>query len=190
MLDQRLDPLVVLEGAHTLRQLLYEVFVEWNQLLASMGTRQWSAKLTLEQRQLMLVLPAATLDRASLASAFNAVVDAMRTTCRCSAVSCGCEWPYRLDDEGTRLRRNPWRATPPDAALTASDISLRTSRSGSCWVLLPGTYWRQICRGRHPARRPHGAPHPPRQRTDQPEAEVTGFNLTVTFVHTAGRAGF
>ena len=103
MLDQRRDPLVVLEGVHTLRQLLYEVFVESNQPLLPMGIKQWSAKLTPEQRQIMLALPATTPDRASLVSAMNAVVDAMRTTGRRSAISCGCQWPDKLEDAVMRF---------------------------------------------------------------------------------------
>jgi hypothetical protein len=103
MLDQRRDYLVVLEGVHTLRQMLYDVFVESNQPLPPMGIKQWSAKLTPQQREIMHALPAATPDRDSLVSAMRTVVEAMRTAGRRAAVSCGCRWPGRLEDEVMRF---------------------------------------------------------------------------------------
>lgn len=80
-----------LEGVHTLRQMLYDVFVESNQPLPPMGIKQWSAKLTPEQREIMHALPAATSDKDSLVSAMRTVVEAIRTAGRRAAVPCGCQ---------------------------------------------------------------------------------------------------
>lgn len=98
MLDQRRDYLVVLEGVHALRQMLYDVFVESNQPLPPMGIKQWSAKLNRGQREILHSLPAAGPDRDSLVPALRAVVEVMRTAGRHAAVSCGCSWPVRLED--------------------------------------------------------------------------------------------
>jgi hypothetical protein len=98
MLYRRRDYLVVLDGVHALRQMLYDVFVESNQPLPPMGIKQWSAKLTAEQREILHSLPAATPDRESLVPAMRAVVEAMRTDGRHAATSCGCNWPVRLED--------------------------------------------------------------------------------------------
>ncbi len=49
-----------------LRQTLYDVFVESKQPLAPTRIKQWSAKLTSEQREIMHAPPAATPGRASL----------------------------------------------------------------------------------------------------------------------------
>lgn len=103
MLDQRRDYLVVLEGVHALRQMLYDVFVESNQPLAPMGIKQFSAKLSPEQCEIMHALPAATPDRASLVRAMNAIVEVMRTAGRDAAVSCGCQWPDELEGEVMRF---------------------------------------------------------------------------------------
>jgi hypothetical protein len=97
MLDQRRDYLVVQEGVHTLRRLLYDVLVESNQPLPPMGIKQWSAKLTHEQHAIMRALPAATADRDSLVPALQAVVEAMRTAGRRAAVSSGCQWPAPVE---------------------------------------------------------------------------------------------
>lgn len=113
MLDQRRDYLVVLEGVHTLRHMLYDVFVESNQPLPPMGVKQWSAKLTPEQREIMHALPAATPDRDSLVPALRTVVEAMRTAGRRGAASCGCQWPVRLDDEVTRFFNEAMDQPPP-----------------------------------------------------------------------------
>ncbi len=83
--------------------MLYDVFVESNQPLPPMGIKQWSAKLTPEQREIMHALPAATSDRESLISAMRTVVEAMRTAGRRAAVPCGCQWPGRLEDEVMRF---------------------------------------------------------------------------------------
>lgn len=48
MLNQRRDYLVVEDGVHALRRMLYDVFVESNQPLPPMGIKPWSAKLTAE----------------------------------------------------------------------------------------------------------------------------------------------
>jgi Nucleotidyltransferase domain len=98
MLNQRRDYLVVLEGIHTLRKMLYDVFVESNQPMPARGIKQWSAKLTPDQLDVLQGLPAATPDREALAPALRAVVEAMRTAGRQAVVSTGCPWPVRLEN--------------------------------------------------------------------------------------------
>ena len=124
MLDHRRDYLVVLEGVHSLKQLLYDVFVESNQPRVPMGIKQWSAKLTPEQHGVMLALPAATPNRHSLIFAMRAVVDVMRTAGRRAAVSCGCQWPANLEDEVMRFFNEALRQ-PPSQEVSQPDARPR-----------------------------------------------------------------
>jgi hypothetical protein len=103
MLNQRRDYLVVVEGVHNLQRMLYEVFVECNQPLPPMGIKQWSARLTPEQRELLTALPVATPERDSIVVALKAVVVAMRTAGRSAVTACGASWPTDLDDSVQRF---------------------------------------------------------------------------------------
>ena len=64
-----------LEGAHALRGLLHQLFVELNQPFPAMGIKQWSAKLTEDQRSVLAALPLPTPYRESV----------------------GSEWPYHSE---------------------------------------------------------------------------------------------
>jgi hypothetical protein len=98
MLWERRDLLVVVSGVQGLQQMLYDLLVESNQPQPPMGIKQWSARLTGEQRALLTALPVAAPDESSLASALRGVVDAMRTRGRAALTRCGGEWPVELDD--------------------------------------------------------------------------------------------
>jgi hypothetical protein len=98
MLGQRHDYLVVVNGIQGLQHLLYEVFVECNQPQPPMGIKQWSARLTAEQQQILTALPVAAPERGSLVAALRAVVDAMRTSGKAAVTGCGGSWPAELDD--------------------------------------------------------------------------------------------
>jgi hypothetical protein len=98
MLNQRRDYLCVVRGVQDLQQLLYSVFVECNQPQPPMGVKQWSARLTAEQRQILTALPVAAPERDSLVAGLRAVVDAMRTAGRAAVIACGCSWPADLDN--------------------------------------------------------------------------------------------
>jgi predicted nucleotidyltransferase len=54
---EREDWLAGQEGVHLLRDLLYRLFVESNAPLPPMGVKQWSRKLTPEQRAVLEALP-------------------------------------------------------------------------------------------------------------------------------------
>jgi Polymerase beta, Nucleotidyltransferase len=98
MLDQRRDFLVVVEGVQSLQRMLYQVFVECNQPQPPMGIKQWSARLTSAQREILTALPVAKPERESLVVALKAVVSAMRTAGRAAVTACGASWPTDLDD--------------------------------------------------------------------------------------------
>jgi hypothetical protein len=98
LLNQRRDYLVVVVGVQDLQRMLYEVFAECNKPLPPMGIKQWSARLTPGQRQLLTALPVAKPERDSIVTAIRAVVEAMRTAGRAAICAQGCEWPTELDD--------------------------------------------------------------------------------------------
>lgn len=97
MLNQRRDYLVVVNGVQMMQRMLYDVFVECNQPQPPMGVKQWSARLTPEQRQILTALPVAAPERDSIIAALRAVVNAMRTEGRAAVTACGCNWPVELD---------------------------------------------------------------------------------------------
>lgn len=98
MLNQRRDYLCVVKGVQDLQHMLYGVFVESNQPQPPMGVKQWSARLTPEQLQILTALPVAAPERESIVAALRAVVNAMRTAGRAAVTACGCSWPADLDD--------------------------------------------------------------------------------------------
>jgi hypothetical protein len=98
MLFERRDLLVVVSGVQAMQQMLYDLFVESNQPQPPMGIKQWSARLTSEQRALLTALPVAAPDESSIVSALRGVVDAMRTAGRESLTRCGGGWPVELDE--------------------------------------------------------------------------------------------
>lgn len=98
MLNQRRDYLVVVNGVQGMQRMLYDVFVECNQPQPPMGIKQWSARLTPEQRQLLTALPVAVPERGSIITALRSVVHVMRTAGRDAVTRCGCRWPVDLDN--------------------------------------------------------------------------------------------
>lgn len=98
MIDHRRDYLLVAGGVHDMQVMLYRLFVECNQPQPPMGVKQWSARLTARQREILTALPVARPERESVVTALHAVVTAMRTEGRAAATACGCDWPVDLDD--------------------------------------------------------------------------------------------
>jgi hypothetical protein len=98
MLNQRRDYLCVIQGVQELQRILYNVFVECNQPQPPMGIKQWSARLTPEQQQILTALPLPAPEPGSLAAALRAVGTAMRTAGRAAVTACGGDWPADLDD--------------------------------------------------------------------------------------------
>ena len=98
MLNQRRDYLCVIQGVQDLQRILYNVFIECNQPQPPMGIKQWSARLTSEQREILTALPVAAPEIRSLAVALRAVGNAMRTAGRAAVTASGGHWPAELDD--------------------------------------------------------------------------------------------
>lgn len=80
------------------QQLLYLLLVESNQPLPVMGLKQWSSRLTADQRDLLAGLPAPTAERGSVVAAMTAVRAAIRTQGRAALESAGGTWPTEVDD--------------------------------------------------------------------------------------------
>jgi hypothetical protein len=94
---ERKDWLLGLEAVHLYRGLLYQLFVEMNAPLPPMGVKQWSTKLTPEQRKVLESLPTGTATR-------DGVVDAHRQTARefvhrarHAVEKLGGQWPDELE---------------------------------------------------------------------------------------------
>lgn len=98
MINQRKDLLVARSGVDVSSQLLYELFVETNQPLPPMGVKQFSRRLTDEQRPILQAIPAYGADRDSLVIADLWVCDAMATHGRAAAERVGAVYPTELAD--------------------------------------------------------------------------------------------
>jgi predicted nucleotidyltransferase len=78
-------------------QLLYDLFVAANQPLPPMGVKQWSARLTGEQRRVLAALPLPAAERASVLEAMVRVREAIRSHGRAAYESLGGAWPEEVD---------------------------------------------------------------------------------------------
>ena len=76
-----------------LRGLLYQLFVELNHPLPAMGIKQWSAKLTEDQRSVLAALPLPTPDRESVVTATHLLGQAFTSHARQAQLTVGSEWP-------------------------------------------------------------------------------------------------
>jgi len=92
----REDWLLGVEGVHNARLMLYQLFVESNQPLPPMGVKQWSAKLTQAQRDVLRALPPTAATQESVSAGMRATRDAFCTAGRAAATGCGVEWPEHL----------------------------------------------------------------------------------------------
>jgi hypothetical protein len=98
MLNQRRDYLAAVNGVQSLQLMLYNVFVECNQPQPPMGIKQWTARLTPEQRQVLTALPVAAPEHDSIAVGLRATGNAMRIPGRAAVTACGGTWPVDLDE--------------------------------------------------------------------------------------------
>ena len=96
MINGRKDLLAARSGLDLSIQLLYEMFVETNQPLPPMGVKQFSARLTADQRAVLEAIPAYGADAATLITAGRAVVEAMATHGRAAAERVGAVYPEDL----------------------------------------------------------------------------------------------
>jgi hypothetical protein len=80
------------------RVILYDLLTESNQPLPAMGVKQWSSRLTADQRELLAALPAPAATRASVVAAMGASRAALRTHGRAALERSGGVWPTEVDD--------------------------------------------------------------------------------------------
>jgi hypothetical protein len=91
------DWLLGVVGVQGANMMLYELFVESNRPLPPMGVKQWSAKLTPEQRIICAGLPAPVADRDALLAAMLAAATAFRQAARQILAANDVPWPDELD---------------------------------------------------------------------------------------------
>ena len=94
---EREDWLLGQESVHSYRTLLYQLFVEANQPQPPMGVKQWSSRLTLEQREVLAGLPLPEPTRESVIAAIAVARRALRTHGRAAVESGGGRWPVEVD---------------------------------------------------------------------------------------------
>jgi Nucleotidyltransferase domain len=99
------DWLLGVVGVQNAHQMLYELFVESNQPLPPMGVKQWSAKLTAEQRQICAELVAPAAEKGSVIAAMRAAAGAFRRAARQALAASGAAWPDELDDAVLRYQQ-------------------------------------------------------------------------------------
>ncbi len=127
----RRDWLLGVVGVNNTQQLLYRLFVETNQPLPPMGVKQWSARLTPEQRRLMAALPAPSPNRESTIQAMRSVRAAMLTIGRESAEACGLTWPVDLDVAVARYYAKELGESRSAASSTAASASSTAASASS-----------------------------------------------------------
>jgi hypothetical protein len=82
-------------GVHHYALLLYELLAESNQPLPPMGIKQWSSRLTEQQRAVLAGLPQPAATRAEVMDAMVAVRDVLVVRGRAAYESAGGEWHRR-----------------------------------------------------------------------------------------------
>ena len=80
------------------RVMLYDLLIESNRPLPAMGVKQWSSRLTADQRELLAGLPAPAATRESVVAAMGATRAAVRTHGRAALERGGGVWPTEVDD--------------------------------------------------------------------------------------------
>lgn len=92
----REDWLLAVVGVQDSQRMLYQLFEESNRPLPPMGVKQWSAKLTAQQRDVLLSLPSPTPDPSAI-EAMRLTAQAVRTHGRAALERIGGCWPSELD---------------------------------------------------------------------------------------------
>lgn len=93
----REDWLLGVVGVGHAQQLLYRVLTACNAPLPAMGVKQWSAKLTAEQRKVLAGLPSPQPTRASVIEAMRTTRRAFRENARAAVERLSIEWPDDVD---------------------------------------------------------------------------------------------
>ena len=94
----REDWLLGVVGVAHAQQLLYRVLTSCNAPLPPMGVKQWSAKLSPEQREVLAGLPSPQPTRASVIEAMRATRKAFREDGRVAVTRLGIDWPDDVDE--------------------------------------------------------------------------------------------
>lgn len=129
----RADWLLGVVAVTGVQRMLYELLVETNQPLAAMGIKQWSSRLTVDQRALLESLPVPQPTRGDVVAAMLAARTAMRTSGRRSATASGLTWPVELDDAVAAYvqRELGWSEPAPASASAAASASASASASSA-----------------------------------------------------------
>jgi hypothetical protein len=85
-------------AVHNYRLMLYDLLTESNRPLPAMGIKQWSSRLTADQRELLARLPVADATKDSVVAAMGATRTALRTHGRAALERAGGVWPAEVDD--------------------------------------------------------------------------------------------
>ena len=93
----REDWLLGVEGVHTLRSLLYQLFVESNAPHPTTGVKRWSAKLTDDQRGVLEAMPTGEASQQGVIEGHLALVGAFREHVPAICDRLGITWPDRLE---------------------------------------------------------------------------------------------
>jgi len=94
----RRDWLLGQVGVQQVQLYLSELCAEANQPMPGMGPKQWSAKLTAAQRDLLAALPQPTADPDSVERAREAAVTVFLREARAIATATRVAWPTELED--------------------------------------------------------------------------------------------
>ena len=93
----RRDWLLGQVAAHNCNVQLYNLLALANEPLPPMGLKQWSSRLTPEQRELLASLPRPVATRESVVAAMTVAKDALRTHGRSAVEAVGGTWPREVE---------------------------------------------------------------------------------------------
>jgi hypothetical protein len=102
----REDWLLGQESVASYRTILYRIFLEANQPQPPMGVKQWSSRLTPEQREVLTGLTLPSAHRESVVADIVRARRALRTHGRAAVEEAGGTWPVDLDEAMARLWRD------------------------------------------------------------------------------------
>jgi len=94
----RQDWLLGVVGVHNTQRLLYSLFAASNEPLPVMGVKQWSSRLSPEQREILAALSAPSASRDSVVTAMRQIRGVFRSAGRARAEQVGVTWPTDVDD--------------------------------------------------------------------------------------------
>ena len=84
-------------ATHNCNVQLYHLLAQANEPLPPMGVKQWSSRLTPEQRELLAAMPRPAATRESVIAAMSVAKDALRTHGRAAVEAVGGTWPLAVE---------------------------------------------------------------------------------------------